>query len=465
MWELITENKQKSLWIFFMMLLILVLNGFSVGVLIYYPDGAYIGIIVSLFLWIFLSTISWFFGDKIILNVSKATQVTPEFYPQLYNIAEEMKIAANLQYMPEIYVIDDDALNAFATGMRPEKSAIAVTSGLLENLTRDELQGVIAHEMSHIINRDVMFMTFAGIMLGAVTMISNFFFRGGGSVGGESRRSKLRGGNGIPPVLLIAALIIAALAPLLIRVFYFSLSRKREFLADACAVRLTRYPEGLAGALEKISMSLTPLFYANKITAPMYITNPFKMEFDADTMFATHPPVHVRIKVLRTLNGNVSYSNYHQAYRKITGKLEGIMPKTGVSDREAVAARSASLDAPIKERSKKSLHDVMLASNGFVFMPCDCGLNIKVPPSIGAKELACPRCGKILTIPSITAGINYTNETYKSQEKEVETFNYKRKSDSWESFICKCGHIIQISPLFKSEFLKCRVCGRKINID
>lgn len=175
MWELIQSNRRKSLILFFGMGALLIFIGYVFGNF-YDPEaGGAVGVLFAIFLWVILSTVSYFAGSKILLAVSGAKEVTKDVHPQLYNVVEEMKIAAGVSYFPKIYIIDDPAPNAFATGIKPENSAIAVTSGLLSTLNRYELQGVVAHEMSHIINRDVLLMTFAGVMLGVITIMSDVF--------------------------------------------------------------------------------------------------------------------------------------------------------------------------------------------------------------------------------------------------------------------------------------------------
>ena len=188
------------------------------------------------------------------LSVSNAKEVTPEVHQQLFNIVEEMKIASNLPKMPKIFIINDAAPNAFATGTKPENSAITVTAGLLAKLNRDELQGVIAHEMSHIANRDILVMTFAGIMLGCIVLISEVFLKGLWFSGGSSARYRSKsssGGGQAQLVMMIAAIILAILAPIAAQLLYFAISRRREYLADANGARLTRYPEGLASGSGK----------------------------------------------------------------------------------------------------------------------------------------------------------------------------------------------------------------------
>ncbi|HEX7358512.1 MAG TPA: M48 family metallopeptidase, partial [Ignavibacteriaceae bacterium] len=239
MWELIQANKRKSIFIFIGMGLLLILIGFTFGSF-YSPDnGGLFGIFLALILWGILSLVSYFAGSKILLAVSGAKQVTQEVHPQLYNVVEEMRIAANLPNTPKIYIIADAAPNAFATGIKPENSAIAVTAGLLGTLNRDELQGVVAHEMSHIMNRDILVMTFAGMMLGAITLMAEVFARSLWLGGGSRYKSKSSNRNGQAQlIIMILAIALAILGPIMAQLLYFAISRKREYLADASAVRL-----------------------------------------------------------------------------------------------------------------------------------------------------------------------------------------------------------------------------------
>ncbi len=241
----------------------------------YQPQGGgFIGIGLAFFIWIILSLISYYSGDSILLAVSGAKEVTPDVHPQLFNVVEEMKIASGLPAMPKIYIIDTPAANAFATGRKPDNCAIAVTAGLLNRLNRDELQGVVAHETSHVVNRDIQFMTFAGVMLGSIVLISQIFVRGMWFSGGGRYRSRDRGGGQAQAIFMIVAIVFAILAPIFAQLLYFAISRRREYLADASAARLTRYPEGLASALEKIAKVPDKLETANDATAPLYIINP-----------------------------------------------------------------------------------------------------------------------------------------------------------------------------------------------
>ncbi|MGI6394281.1 MAG: M48 family metallopeptidase [bacterium] len=468
MWELIAQNKKKSKIIFFAMFFLLEALSISIGLAIYYPAGGYWGALVGAVIWGVQSLVAYYFGDAIVLSVSKAVKVTKESYPQLYNIVEEMKIAASQTAMPEIYVINDSAMNAFATGIKPEKSAICVTAGLLETLNRDELQGVIAHEMSHIINRDVLFMTFAGVMLGSINLIAQGFIVGTRAQT-NSRKNKLGSkSSGSHPALLLIALFFAVVAPLLAQMFYFAISRKREYLADATAVRLTRYPEGLASALEKISGSATNLVFFNKITAPMFIINPIAFT-EEESLFSTstHPPTHDRIAILRALQngGKVSFRDYQQMFSKTVGDGE-LLPSSALKDKGEISVREGKVGAgdtsPIA--SPKSISDLIMAANGVLFMPCACGLKIKAPPTIGKSQIRCPRCGRYHTVPSVTSGVDHSLDKTKPVDGAMMAFK-RENPDSWESCLCSCGHAIQLSPLFRGRQVICKKCKSKIQID
>ena len=309
---------------------VLVLLGFIIGVA-FDPAAGYFGIVAALVLYFILLIVAFSSGKSIMLRMSNAREVGPDDYQQLHNIVEEMRLSAGMPSMPKVYVIDDPAPNAFAAGMNPNKSVVAVTTGLLKMMNRDELQGVIAHEISHIVNRDIRYMTLATVMVGTVAILSHMFLRsmlytgGGRRAGGGSGRGK---GNAI---MLIVALVFAILAPIAIRLLYFAVSRKREYLADASAARLTRYPEGLASALEKIAGSVNDLKVADKSMAPMYIANPLKPKGQRlRNLSGTHPPLDDRIRILRSMGQNHSYAGYQQAYQAVTNSKKGIIPGSAV---------------------------------------------------------------------------------------------------------------------------------------
>jgi len=365
-------------------------------------NGGFIGTIIATVIWPVLMLISFAGGDKILLATSKAQKVTHDVHPQLFNIVEEMTIASNLPKVPDVYIINDPAPNAFATGRNPQTASVAVTAGLLAKLNRDELQGVIAHEISHVLHRDILFVTLAGVMLGSIVLISQVFLRSMfyGSMTGSRRRTSSRGSGGGQAQLLflVIAIICAILAPVLANILYFSLSRKREYLADAGAARLTRYPDGLASALEKISRSDAELDSANKVTAPMYISNPLR-GMKAASLFATHPPMDKRIKILRNLSRGASFKDYSDSYSQTVGGA--VMPAAALKEDTAVQIRSADPESKRQANKKKQarqVNDIMRRVNQFAFLTCMCGLKMKIPPNFKAKNVKCPRCGKISPI-------------------------------------------------------------------
>ncbi len=240
---------------------------------------------------ILMSVGSYWFSDKIVLAMSSAHLVEFESNKELYRLVENLCITAGLP-LPKIYIIDDTAPNAFATGRDPQHAVVAVTTGLLQKLDRSELEGVIAHELSHIGNRDILLSTVVVVLVGIVALLADFF-RHSMWFGGGRRDSENKGGGAI----MIIAILLSILAPFFAMLIQLAISRKREFLADADGALLTRYPEGLANALRKISADQEPLEVANRATAHLYITNPFKGQ-NVSKMFMTHPPVEERIAAL-----------------------------------------------------------------------------------------------------------------------------------------------------------------------
>ncbi len=330
MWEVIRKNQRKSLLLLILMGVVLVLLGYVIGLAID-PEAGFIGIILAMVLYFVLLLVAFSSGKKIMLRMSNAKEVGPEDYPQLYNIVEEMRLAAGMPAMPKVYVIDDAAPNAFAAGMNPNKSVVAVTTGLLQMMSRDELQGVVAHEISHILNRDIRYMTMATIMVGTVAILSHIFLRS--MMFGGARRSGGGGKGKGNAIMLIVAIVFAILAPIAIRLLYLAVSRKREYLADASAARLTRYPEGLASALEKIQGSTQDLKVADKSMAPMYIANPLKPKGQRlRNLSSTHPPLNERIRILRSMGKGHSYAGYQQAYQAVTKSSRNVIPKSAMKE-------------------------------------------------------------------------------------------------------------------------------------
>jgi heat shock protein HtpX len=296
MYDQISQNKRNSWLLVIIITIFLVALGYLVGE--YWGKGyGYGGIIFAVIIALISGLISYYGGAGMILALSRAKRIEKKDHPQLFNVMDELSIAAGVP-MPAIYIIDDTAPNAFATGRDPEHASVAITTGLLEKLNRDELQGVMAHELSHVQNRDILFSMMVGIMVGSIVLISDFFVRS--VIWGRGGRKK--GGDKSSGPLILVGLLLAILAPLFAKVLQLAVSRQREYLADASAAQMTRYPEGLASALEKISGDREVLEVANRATQHLYIVNPIKpFEKRAKSLFSTHPPIEERVARLRAM--------------------------------------------------------------------------------------------------------------------------------------------------------------------
>ena len=250
-----------------------------------------------------LSAGAYFSGDKAVLAVSGARPVTVETQPQLMNVVQELAIAANIP-MPAVYTIDDTAPNAFATGRDPKHASVAVTTGLLEKLDREELQGVIGHELSHVRNYDIRYAVIVAALVGSIALLSDGFLRYSFWFGGGRRSSSDRSGGGLVAIAAILAIVLAIIAPIISRFVQLAVNRQREYLADASSVELTRNPHGLERALVKIASDAEVLEVANRATQHMYFTNPIKrFEERSKGLFSTHPAIADRIDRLRELTG------------------------------------------------------------------------------------------------------------------------------------------------------------------
>lgn len=288
----IRKNKVKTGIMIFIFLLFLGLIGYVFGA--YFGIG-YFGIPIAVTLAVLIALVQYYRGDKLVLKISKARPVTKAEYPHLFHTVEGLAIAAGVP-TPKMYVIDDTAPNAFATGRDPEHSSVAVTTGLLQKMNRQELEGVIAHEMSHIKNYDIRIATLVVVMVGVIVLMSDFILRSFLWGGGRRRHSKEGG------IIIAIGLVLAVLAPLIAVLIKLSISRKREYLADVSGAMLTRYPEGLASALEKLDKDNEPLEVANKATENLYIVNPLKnLRGRLNGLFSTHPPIEERVKRLRAM--------------------------------------------------------------------------------------------------------------------------------------------------------------------
>jgi heat shock protein HtpX len=315
--DLIASNKRKSvlLVVIFCLFVAAVALLLGLAVLAYFNpssithlnwrEGLLVGGIAGVVAFL-IALFGYFEGDHLILATSGARPIEHKDDPELFNVVDEMRIAAGLP-MPRVYLIDDPAPNAFATGRDPKHAALAITTGLRNKLTRDELQGVMAHEMSHIRNYDIRLMLLMAVLVGTVVMLSDFFWQilrasPGGGNNRSSKDSKGGGGGIIVLVLVVVAVLLAIIAPILAHIIQLAVSRQREYLADASAVELTRYPQGLANALKKIDADPAVLKKVNRGTAHLYIANPVKkFEARAESIFASHPPIQDRIRRLEKL--------------------------------------------------------------------------------------------------------------------------------------------------------------------
>jgi len=316
--DLIRRNKRKSVVLMVGMGLLVVVLGAALAAAVTVYGGGAEALVPALVLGAAVATViaviaclwSFYGGSQAILRMSGARPIDKAHDPQLFNVVEELSIAAGIP-MPRVFLIPDDAVNAFATGRDPAHGAVAITTGLRHRLSRDELAGVMAHELSHIRNYDIRFAMLMATMVGLIVFACDSFWRvmWYGSWHGTGRRSARGGGKGsgvIILVVMVLAVVLAIIAPALAMLIRFAVSRQREFLADAGAVELTRYPQGLIGALEKLGASTTPLRGANRATAHLYCVNPLRNAakgkgHELSSVFRTHPPLHERIARLRAL--------------------------------------------------------------------------------------------------------------------------------------------------------------------
>ncbi|MEX0597291.1 MAG: M48 family metallopeptidase [Candidatus Paceibacterota bacterium] len=295
------DQKDKNIRKTWMLMIIFVSVVVGIAWVFSYTLGNQMIFVWALIVSLFMNVISYWYSDSIVLSISNAHPINTDTAEgkRIYRLLENLAITAGLP-VPKLYIIQDSAMNAFATGRDPEHSAIALTTGIIDRLEQIELEGVIAHELSHIGNRDTLIQTISVVLVGLVALLSDWFIRisfwGGG-------RKNNNDDSRLGLILGIVAIVLAILAPIFVQLLHFAISRKREFLADASGALLTRYPEGLASALDKISQDTEPLEVANRATAHLFISNPFKGGGMSDWM-STHPPTPKRIEALRGIKIN-----------------------------------------------------------------------------------------------------------------------------------------------------------------
>lgn len=297
-YDQISNNKRNSIFLVFLFLIIIFALGWALG---YIFATTTFGLLIAFIISVIMILIGYFSGDKLILSMSGAKQVTKKDDPYLVNTVEGLAIASGIP-TPKIYVIQENSMNAFATGRDPKHSSITVTSGLRKNMNREELEGVIAHEMSHIKNYDIRLLMLVAILVGVVALLSDFMLRSFWW-GPRSHRNSSRGSGGILIIVVLIGLVLAILAPIIAQLIKFSVSRQREYLADSSGVFLTKNPRGLANALKKIKGDKdVQVDSANKATAHLWIENPLrKLGGSINNLFSTHPPIQDRIKRLESM--------------------------------------------------------------------------------------------------------------------------------------------------------------------
>ncbi len=431
--------------------------------------GGVIGAGAACAIWLILMAVAFAQGERILLAGMKAREIlSKEHAPQLWNIVEEMTIASGVGKMPRIYILDDEQMNAFAAGVNPDKAILAVTAGLLRKLNRDELQGVIAHEMGHIKNYDVKFMTIAGVMLGTIVLISDLFLRSLWYGGGRGRRSGRGGGQGAI-IVFVFALLLAVLAPIVAQLLFFACSRRREYLADASSARFTRYPEGLASALQKISAGDRGAGDVNRVVAPMYIVNPLESSSWIG-WFSTHPPTEKRIEVLRSMAGGAGWTDYQESFKKVVGHNRSGVGASVLSTEGHIDARLPSVETETRQdyiERARGVGGILDLAFGYIPLVCSCGLTIKVPEHFRHPSIQCPRCGRTHEVPQPQADQPYVQEPDKvlvGTKLTEPALAYRRTGTGWESFQCRCGKTVQISPAFCGKAVSCKHCGRHVRI-
>ena len=308
MYERIASNRRKTILVIVIALLFTAAVGYLLGYVI--AGGSFAASLTALVIGLVIAGLgslwSYRYGDRLVLRSSRAREVTPEQEPRLHNVVEGLSIAAGLP-KPTVYVVPEQAPNAFATGRDPEHSSIAVTQGLLDAMNRVELEGVVGHEMAHVKDRDILLGTIVATLVGSVVLLSEFMLRWfwwGGGIGGRGRDRDSGGGQGFA-ILAAVGLVVAILAPLVAQVIKMIMSRQREYQADAEGAMLTRYPPGLVSALRKIAGDTTPMRFANNATAHLWLNQPSRVHGEGyhwwENLFSTHPPIQERIRRLEEM--------------------------------------------------------------------------------------------------------------------------------------------------------------------
>jgi heat shock protein HtpX len=300
-YEQIAANKRKSILLILGAVILLGAVGYALGSI--WATGP-VGAVIALIIAAVMSIGSYRYGDRVVLASTRAKEVTPEQEPRLHNIVEGLAIAAGIP-KPRVYVVPEQAPNAFATGRDPAHSSVAVTRGLLDMMNRVELEGVVGHELSHVVDRDILLGTVVATLVGAVVLLSEFFMRSWWWGGFRGRRGNDSGGGGAEALIFAIGFVLVILAPIAGQIIKMAVSREREYLADAHGAMLTRYPPGLAGALRKIQAAPHAMRSANNATAHLWLEQPSRVPGDGtsslERLFSTHPPIAERIRRLEEM--------------------------------------------------------------------------------------------------------------------------------------------------------------------
>ena len=486
MWEAIRSNRRRAQLLIGLMGAILVGLGAALGLYLDPEAGLATGAVVALGLWLMLLIVALAQGDRILLATAGTHPVTKADAPVLINVVEEMAIAAGLARPPAVHLMESEAPNAFAVGRRPDQAALVVTSGLLKRLDRDQLQGVVAHEIGHIHNEDVRFMTLAAVLLGSVTILSDVFFRHL-MWGGGRRRLSSKGGGQAQVVVALIAVLAAIVAPIAARLLYLACSRRREYLADACSARFSRYPEGLASALETIAATPARSGEVSRVMAPMFIISPLGGSA-AVGLFATHPPTETRVRILRGMAGGAGWGDYERAFRQATGGRQHCLDGRTLAADSAIAIRPPTASAPVAAPSAppaagpvggladrigamervRQVNDLLDRLADFLLVPCACGVQIKVPPELRREVIRCPRCNRDNPLPRAEVGQGTAGAApvgAPAAGAELAPLHYRRQGQGWESFRCACERTVQIGPSLLATSLRCPGCHRTIMVE
>lgn len=478
MWALVRANRIQTASLAAAALAIAGLLGYGIGgwaprllfgAAGFHAETGLIGLEIAVLVWIIVTIAVWVQGDHLILAAAGARPLRKKDHPQFWNVVDEMRIAAGLEHMPQPWLVEERAMNAFATGMHPQTAGVAMTAGALARLDRDQLQGLVAHEIAKIANGDVLFLSLVSLMTGAV-----FARRTGRGALGRNPRYRARATQ----VTLSqrtarwACGSLALLAPVYAVLIAAGVVRRRVYLADACAALYTRYPKGLADALHILSGDPYSLVQANRGLATLCTVNPYWKEEGIWTPFllrATHPPADRRVRILRRLHGAVSPGAYERAWQAETGARRRLFPKAAQGRVRAVPVRApeAAAESPSARADARGAGDLVRRMHGFLFLACACGLRVKLPPEYPHDHVDCPRCGRQVAAPvaRLAAAVTIAGAAGPSTRTREPLLEVARGDPrAWMTFRCACGSLNQVSPGFGARFHTCPACGAKIHI-